>query len=278
MKQNQLIALLVTFTGFASILRPIIASADAITLKPTSDFRILAIDPSHNDSTVLSVYNDGHGNVQHSILQFDFSSIPVGATIDSATLTLYIAYANLQQPSGTHSDVYALAHLTDSTANWFQASIVVPWTTFGGDVTGAAYAINSDVISGSYIGEPVSWDVTSLVSAWEVSAQPNYGMLLAATPGDQLHFYSATPSLSIIYTVPAPSLSIMRNNTNLVFSWLTNAQGFTLEFSTNLLTGSWSAVTNSAVIMGANYFVGFNPTQAQGFFRLKKRPCGLTAR
>jgi len=71
-------------------------------------------------------------------------------------------------------------------------------------------------------------------------------------------------------SVPEPSLNIMLDSTNLAFSWPTNAQGFTLESSTNLLTGSWSAVTNGVVIMGTNYFVSFNPTQAQGFFRLKK--------
>ena len=182
------------------------SSQTTVVLSPTSDFSILSESPGSHDPTYLSVYNDGGGNVRRSILQFDFSSIPSGSTINSAALTL-TSGNGLSQPSGTHSDVFALAVPWDATANWTQASNGVPWTTPGGDVTGVAYATNSQVIPNGN-GDPVSWDVTSLVSAWKAATLPNYGMLLAATPGDTLYFFSSgypiqpyRPKLSITYTV-----------------------------------------------------------------------------
>jgi hypothetical protein len=67
-----------------------------------------------------------------------------------------------------------------------------------------------------------------------------------------------------------PPLSITASGTICLLSWTTNAQAFSLQSSTNLQAGSWSDVTNSAVIVGADYSVTLNTTQMTTFFRLKK--------
>ena len=196
MKTNHLLA-----AGLlAAFLAPISARAATALLTPTDGFRILSLYPGHEPG-LWSVYNDGGGNVQHTILLFDFSSIPAGATIESAILTLS-TYGGWSQPLGTQSDVYALAVPWDDTAIWISASSGIPWVTPGGDVTGAPYATNS---LARVAGEPVEWDVTSLVTAWDGGSLSNYGMLLAATPGDTMHFTPSTEILAVTYTAPEPA-------------------------------------------------------------------------
>jgi hypothetical protein len=73
-----------------------------------------------------------------------------------------------------------------------------------------------------------------------------------------------------ILSDPVPTLTIMPSGTNCLFFWPTNAQGFSLQSSTNLLAGSWSDVTNSTVTMGTDYSVTLSATQVKSFFRLKK--------
>ena len=69
---------------------------------------------------------------------------------------------------------------------------------------------------------------------------------------------------------PVPTLTITLSGTNCWFFWPTNAQGYSLQSSTNLPAGSWSDVTNSAVIMGTDYSVTLSATPVTSFFRLIK--------
>ncbi len=204
MKLKHLITLLAT--SAAAILHPAAASATTDILAPTSAFRIGTFDVNTHDTSLLAVYNIPSDNTQHSILLFDFSSLPAGVVIDSAILTL-TKYGGWEQPSGTHSDVYAVAVPWNSNATWNQASSGNPWTTPGGDVTGAPYATNSEVIGAGDV--PVTWDVTSLVADWNSLTLPNYGMLLSATAGDSLHFDPSSPSLSVSYAAPEPASAML---------------------------------------------------------------------
>src|SRR5438105_4155648 len=66
--------------------------AASVTLTPNdNDVRIGSFDVNYQGHTqdFLSVYNGGPGNTQHSLLQFDLSSIPAGQTIDFAVLTVW---------------------------------------------------------------------------------------------------------------------------------------------------------------------------------------------
>ena len=73
-----------------------------------------------------------------------------------------------------------------------------------------------------------------------------------------------------IVSDPVPTLTITLSSTNCLISWPTNAPGFSLQCSTNLLAGSWSDVTNNAAIVGTDYSVTLSAAQETIFFRLKK--------
>jgi len=67
-----------------------------------------------------------------------------------------------------------------------------------------------------------------------------------------------------------PRLTIKPSGNNWSLSWPTNAQAFSLQFSTNLTAGSWSDVTNRVAIVDADYSVALGATEANCFFRLRK--------
>lgn len=217
MKQLQLpnrLFVTVTLTGIFTSIHSFAAS---VALLPSESFRFGTIVP--HDPSFLSVYNVGSdNNIQHSIIRFDFSSIPNGATIDSATLTLTCFPFGYSQASGMQSDIYAVAVPWDSMADWFYSYASVPWSTAGGDVTGSSYATNNSVIFDS-VGNKATWDVSNLVSIWTAGNLPNYGMLLKGSDGNGLHFFSTVapgygyseidpsylPQMTVTYSIPEPS-------------------------------------------------------------------------
>jgi hypothetical protein len=132
---------------------------------------------------------------------------------------------------------------------------------FEADGTGNCIVIES---TGSHMGtEPVG-------SIYPVSFQfANWFSNPASAPAsDTRHDYSSV-FLNILAD-PVPSLTIALSGTNCLCFWPTNAPGYSLESSTNLLAGSWSDVTNSAVIVGTHYSVTLSATQEKSFFRLRK--------
>src|SRR5208283_1131495 len=64
------------------------ADTNTVNISTTTDKRIMSANSDPADNYALSVYNDGGGNVQRSIVSFDLSAIPLGAKIISATLEL----------------------------------------------------------------------------------------------------------------------------------------------------------------------------------------------
>lgn len=72
------------------------------------------------------------------------------------------------------------------------------------------------------------------------------------------------------FTNGGPLLSGLRQGTNLVFKWPTNAATFTLQWSTNLGAGSWSNTTPTPVIIAGQYTVTNAVTNRFQFYRLKK--------
>ncbi len=71
-------------------------------------------------------------------------------------------------------------------------------------------------------------------------------------------------------TLP-PLLKIQRSgNTNIVLSWATNFNGFTLESKTNLNTNVWSVVTNAPALSGTNNVVTNAIGGSTKFYRLRQ--------
>jgi hypothetical protein len=68
-------------------------------------------------------------------------------------------------------------------------------------------------------------------------------------------------------TVTPPSLTITGSGQ---IAWTTNSVGFSLESNTNLVGGTWIAVTNAPTPSGDQFTVTVNLSEPQQFFRLKK--------
>jgi hypothetical protein len=67
-----------------------------------------------------------------------------------------------------------------------------------------------------------------------------------------------------------PLLSGTKQGTNIVLKWPTNAQGFSLQWSTNLGTANWSNATPAPAIVSGQYTVTNNMTNNFRFYRLRR--------
>ena len=171
------------------------------TLTPSADSYIDsgAVTQNFGGTTPLSVYNSGVRQTR-TLLQFDFSSVPPGSTIQSAKLRL--DSTAMGTPSGntktisaytiTQSWVEGTANgsspgnaVTYNTRNGFSA-----WTA-GGTYSTPSIAMATDEASGN--SPPASnfstgwiyWDLTALVKSWVAGSTNNYGVILISTVSDQ---------------------------------------------------------------------------------------------
>ena len=147
---------------------------------------------SNGSGTKFIVSRNGAGLIRRGLLRFDLSSIPAGATVQSAALTLY----NVE--SGTNSFNIALhrasaswgegtsvatgtedagAPATTGDATWtrrFHPS--TPWTTPGGDFNATATMAVSVANEGFY--EFTSATLAADVQAWVADPSVNHGWVV----------------------------------------------------------------------------------------------------
>jgi uncharacterized repeat protein (TIGR03803 family) len=77
-------------------------------------------------------------------------------------------------------------------------------------------------------------------------------------------------SLTLPPPVIAPQLAINLSGTNVILTWPTNATGFTLQSTTNLISPVWSAVSPAPVVVNTNNAVTNSIFGAQMFYRLSQ--------
>ena len=86
------------------------------------------------------------------------------------------------------------------------------------------------------------------------------GKVYLATFSDRLDIYGLLP----------PLLSANLQGGNVVLSWPTNNYpNYVLQFSSDLLSGSWNQVTNNVIATNGAFQVSIPPSAATSFFRLK---------
>ncbi|MEL7498301.1 MAG: Ig-like domain-containing protein [Planctomycetota bacterium] len=211
---------------------------DAITItvndivEPTvflavADTYINESPPSYNygasNSLVVNKAGGDFGNTR-TLLQFDVSSIPVGATFTSATLKME-AIANTGGAFNvniyelTQSWIEGLEDGTPGEANWNDRSTTNGWSSAGGD-------FDTTLVAGLNTGSTGlhSWDVTSLVQDWVDGIKTNNGILIGSPDiGSATFTYDSreagpttAPRLELTYSIAnAPPTDITPNSFNI---------------------------------------------------------------
>ncbi len=137
-------------------------------------------------------------NVKQSLVRFDTSSIPAGAIVTSATLTL------LKQSSPGNG----LVEVHRATAPWSESTVT--WNSFGGAIDTTVEGVVNSAVSPN--GQPVSVDVTTLAQAWVNGSLPNYGVALTQPGPGRTSFgaseagnFGPRPKLVVCYAPPSCS-------------------------------------------------------------------------
>jgi arabinan endo-1,5-alpha-L-arabinosidase len=84
------------------------------------------------------------------------------------------------------------------------------------------------------------------------------------TPSQITADYLAGPAA----LVASPLLGVTSPGSNFVFSWPATALGFTLQTTTNLVTGPWITLPQSAVLQSNQWQLTIPPTNAASYYRL----------
>jgi hypothetical protein len=137
---------------------------------------------------------------RQTLVQFDLSGLPAGATIVTATLQLY-------QTAASGSDAYQIRP-DAALASWQEAAVT--WNSRPATGNLGDPALTLDYASGWK-----QWDVTQIVRAWQTGRMPNYGIVLVGlnvgVPPSERVFASrnatAWPTLTIVYEGGATATS-----------------------------------------------------------------------
>ncbi|MFC1765911.1 DNRLRE domain-containing protein [Planctomycetota bacterium] len=198
------------------------AHADLVSLDVLDGRRFFKGAPNVGDPGSLSVYHPETYIEHRSVILFNLDSIPTGATINSAELSLVTTFGihrPWQQLGGDHTTVHAVTKAwIPAEATWNSAATGDPWSSPGVDFSSAVATNSDDVVGG---GHTLTWNITSLVSEWIDGSRENYGVLLKSSLATTLHFYTPAdpthgPKLEVDYdlvTNEAPVANAGENQT-----------------------------------------------------------------
>ncbi|MCK4470638.1 MAG: DNRLRE domain-containing protein, partial [Anaerolineae bacterium] len=166
---------LITVIGFclATLAFPTRAQAP-LQIHPDQGVGVLSEDPISGERWSTSVFPFGNyvGPISRddvfcrTYLRFPFDAIPASATIQSATLYVYVDDFWPEPGSAPMSAYPVTAAWTPDGVDWYDMGA---WPALGGGV--ATTDVSSD-------GGWFTWDVTGLVQGW-VDGTPNYGLAVA---------------------------------------------------------------------------------------------------
>jgi hypothetical protein len=138
------------------------------------------------------------------------------------------------------------------------------------DLSGTA-ADNVGVTEVKWTSSRGGQGVANGVAPWSVNDIPlQPGLNVIEVTASDAAGNTATDTLSVIFTLPIPELSIARSSGNLVLLWPTNAVGFTLESATNFPATNWTLEPITPAIVNDEYVVTNAITGDKKFYRLKK--------
>ncbi len=159
-----------------------ITAGATVVLAPTADtyINLGSVGANYGNSTSLIVDRSG-GSIgdQRALLQFDLSSIPVGAAVTGATLKL----ESTKNTGAFDINIYEVTAAwgegsgngTADAANWNERQTGINWSTAGGEFTSTAVATLTTGSTGQH-----RWDLTSLVQAWYGGSKVNNGVIVGS--------------------------------------------------------------------------------------------------
>jgi hypothetical protein len=190
-----------------ALLAPSEADADTQALTSVADAGLSELAPNTNSGAATTLKVDGDdpdpgGGDLYAALRWDLSSIPTGATVSSATVTL-----NVTNPSPQTYGVYELKKAwNEGQLTWNQAATGTPWATAGAKgATDRGAQIAS--VTPTQIA-PYTFTVpASVVQGWLNNPSSNNGILLAHTTNFDGFIFgtkegTSPPKLTINYTAP----------------------------------------------------------------------------
>src|SRR5437773_2509132 len=150
------------------------AHAVTVTLPSAQDSWLGQDGPNTNHGADAHMHVRSEvGKVHRGIIQFNLSSIPACASIDSATLKISIENA------GNSSRIYEVhrvaASWTESGVTWNRRNSTTFWTSAGGDFVAAP---TDSVPTGTVNNVLLQWNVTPDVAAFVSGAATNAGWLV----------------------------------------------------------------------------------------------------
>jgi spore coat protein A len=207
---------------------PCPATASFVATKDNTLYESASGTLSNGAGTKLLASKSSTNLVRRGLLQFDLSSIPAGATIQSATLTLYNAEASnsatlsLYRATASWGEGTSLATGTEDAgappttgdATWIHRFYPgTSWTTAGGDFAATASASATVVGVGSY-----AWTSAALaadVQAWVDNPASDFGWVVRGKEsgaGNALKRFESRqstdvphrPRLDVSYFAPPP--------------------------------------------------------------------------
>jgi hypothetical protein len=215
--------------------------------------------PNTNSGAATTLRVDGNdpepgGNDVYAALRWNLSSIPAGATVNSATVTLNISnHANDSGTPQTYGAYELKKAWNENQITWNQPASGTSWETAGATGTtdrGAKIANVTPIALGSYTFTIPS----SVVQGWLSAPSSNNGIVLADTINDDGFIFSSkegtsAPKLAVTYTAASdttpPETSIDSGPSGTVgsssatFAFSSNESGS--SFECKLDNGSFAA-------------------------------------
>lgn len=214
----------------------------------------------YGQDTSLWIRGDGAREI---LIAFDLAGIPSYATIQQATLSMWILYG---YPTGQSLSVSAHQLLRDwkeSEATWNKATSSVSWEVSGarGQTDSVSTPTDSKILLNSNTW--VSFDLTSLVAQWVANPASNHGVLLKGPGVGSMYFKipaseytmpaDARPKLQVNFELPSvppsatPTATQTRTRTpSATPVWTVTATGTATETATPSVTAT-ATVTTTAV-------------------------------
>ena len=195
------------------------ALIETITISPTFDTIISERNPTSNYCTYSDIWigkSASDGKEARGMIRFDLSSIPSGATITKADLTLYFHKMEAGSGVSTVGAYWIVNGAPDcSTATWLKRSATSNWSNAGGDYSSAVGPMDTTSVSwDSHDGDKHILDVKYFVERYANGTfSGNNGFMLKATSSnDKAQFYSVEsgpagkkPVLVVTYQITGPS-------------------------------------------------------------------------